>query len=446
MKRKMICSILLGLLLLSTIICVPARAETVASGTFGRSNLAMQWSVEENTLYITGNGYMDGFSMNDSRPWDPYRGQIQRIVMTGTIENVGYHAFEGCTELTEIVWPDGLKYIFDYAFSDCTSLKNVTIPEPVEIINEFAFNRCTALEVVTMSESVKKMAGGAFYECSALHTVTLSPKLREIGRWSFQRCKALKQIQLPATLQIVGDGAFRESGLVKIDIPERVQKLPGGVFWDCSNLEEVTFSSKSLELLGAQLFKDCSALTALHLPSDVATVYTDAFVGCNNLKSVCFHGDMPQLKPSFVDPIFLTFYYPEGNTTWKQEAISSFTEGNRGEVLFQSTVCQLLEKPIPEPTTEAPTEQLPTETMPPVTTESTESTEETLLPTGEGSDGVENPPNTPTGAIGEDNVTKPTDMEKDQPQNLLWVAVCISAVILLAAVGMVICVKMRKKA
>ena len=168
MKKRLICPVLLGMLILALVFCVPVQAEPVASGTFGRSHLAMEWSVEGNTLYITGNGYMDGFSMNNSRPWDPYRGQIQRIVMTGSMDNIGYHVFEGCTELTEIVWPDGLKYIHDYAFSGCTSLRKVTIPKHVEIIYENVFNGCIALEEVTMSESVKKIGQGSFYACSAL--------------------------------------------------------------------------------------------------------------------------------------------------------------------------------------------------------------------------------------------------------------------------------------
>ena len=136
------------------------------------------------------------------------------------------------------------------AFKGCTSLKNVTIPKTVERIGEYAFGSCTALEVVTMSENVTYIGDAVFNNCSALHTVKLSSKLREIGRWCFACCTALQQIELPSSLQILGVDAFRESGLVKITIPE-VQGI-SGLFSDCKKLEEVTkkkFGDKKNPLL-----------------------------------------------------------------------------------------------------------------------------------------------------------------------------------------------------
>lgn len=353
MKRKLICPILLGLLTLLMIVRVPVRAEPVASGTFGRSNLEMQWSFEGNTLYITGNGYMDGFSMKDTRPWDPYLGQIHRIVMTGTIENIGSHMFEDCTALTEIVWPDGLKFVDNDAFKGCTSLKNVTIPKTVERIGEYAFGSCTALEVVTMSENVTYIGDAVFNNCSALHTVKLSSKLREIGRWCFACCTALQQIELPSSLQILGVDAFRESGLVKITIPE-VQGI-SGLFSECKKLEEVTFAGKSMDVLGSGMFYDCTSLTTVNLPAEVSMVHIDAFKGCEKLTSVNFYGDMPKFQPTYTYVVRLTINYPDGNTTWTQEAMDAFVGAYIGnKVQFVPTVYQIPEEPAPDPTVQTP--------------------------------------------------------------------------------------------
>lgn len=428
MKRKTTL-LLLGLLLITVFLCIPAQAEPIASGTFGRPNLAMQWSVEGNTLYITGNGYMDGFSSNDSRPWDIYRGQIQRIVMTGTMDNVGNYAFKGCTELKEIVWPDGLKYINNYAFSGCASLREVTIPDQVEVIFEYAFKGCVGLRTVSMPKSVLRLEHGVFNECAALHTVTLSSGLEEIGRYCFQECEDLKQIELPNTLLKIGSDAFRESGLEKITIPERVYEVGGGAFIDCSNLKEVTFSCRSLETFGNHLFANCKALTTVRLPASLTAVSLDAFYGCENLKEVSFAGDMPKFIPSYVNYVPLTVYYPKGNTTWTQEKMDASTEGHRGEVKFY---------PIEELPTEIPTEA----TMPATSPTVAAPTEQTQPENEAAADNATTAPS--TDAVDQENNIQSEPKEGNKGLLLLVIGLSVVLAALIAA-GCVLVIKLCKR-
>ncbi len=379
MVRKIVCVMLMVGLVLSMYICTSVLAEPVASGKFGRSNLEMEWSVEGNTLYITGNGYMDGFSMTRTRPWDPYRGQIQRVVMNGNIENIGYYAFEGCTELTEIVWPNGLKYIHDNAFRDCTSLKEVTIPEQVEILYKYVFYGCTALETVTLPQSVLKLGEGAFYKCTSLHTVTLPPKLWQIGRKCFEECKALKQIQLPEMLAELGAAAFADSGLVEIDIPEQVYELSQGVFSFCMDLKTVNILGENLQKVDRDAFRQCEALKTLHLPASVTSFQMSAFMESRNLEGVYFHGDMPEIITVVGGPwLSLTVYYPEGNSTWTQEKMDAYIEDTSWELRFVSTVYPEPEEPAAEPTVQPATDPLVTqpaaETTGPVAPEPTQET------------------------------------------------------------------------
>jgi len=439
MKRKLICPILLGLLTMLMIVCVPVRAEPVASGTFGRSNLEMQWSFEGNTLYITGNGFMDGFSNKNDRPWTPYLDQIQRVVMTGTIENIHSMVFEDCTALTEIVWPDGIKSIYSSAFAGCKSLKNVTIPKTVENISEYAFSSCTALETVMMSDGVICIDDAAFADCSALHTVKLSSKLQEIGRWCFMGCTALQQIDLPSSLEILDAGAFQQSGLVKITIPEKVQDIAG--FLECKNLEEVTFAGKRINILGSGAFRDCGSLTTVNLPAEVSTVHIDAFAGCKKLTSIHFYGDMPKFRPTYTLFVQLTVYYPEGNATWTQEAMDALLKAYPGnQVAFVPTVYQTPEPAEPaEPAepTDGPAAENPTE-QETVTPEPTDAAPTEQTPTQETTD-TENQTNAPT-------ENPAADDEKEEPSPFPWVAVCIGAAVLLAAAGVIVWLRVKKRA
>ena len=56
-----------------------------------------------------------------------------------------------CTNLTEIIIPEGVEIIDRSAFEDCANLINVTIPHTVTRINYGAFNNCRNLATVFYS-------------------------------------------------------------------------------------------------------------------------------------------------------------------------------------------------------------------------------------------------------------------------------------------------------
>ncbi len=58
---------------------------------------------------------------------------------------LGDEAFSGCTELTEVVLPEGVTEIGMWAFSDCTSLKSITLPKGLTRIGDGAFYDCDSL-------------------------------------------------------------------------------------------------------------------------------------------------------------------------------------------------------------------------------------------------------------------------------------------------------------
>lgn len=58
---------------------------------------------------------------------------------------LGDEAFSGCTELTEVVIPEGVTAIGMWAFYDCTALSSSIIPSGVTDIGEDAFYGCDSL-------------------------------------------------------------------------------------------------------------------------------------------------------------------------------------------------------------------------------------------------------------------------------------------------------------
>ena len=87
------------------------------------------------------------------------------------------------------------------------------IPDTVTEIGFHAFEDCTNLEEADIPGSVKEIVAYAFKRCRSLKNVTLHEGLRKIGTWAFGDCDNLKNISIPSTVKIIDHYAlgFRET-------------------------------------------------------------------------------------------------------------------------------------------------------------------------------------------------------------------------------------------
>ena len=96
---------------------------------------------------------------------------VKRIIIPGTVKEIGDGAFAGCTELYDIQFgtdtrPSTLSVISCYAFYGCTALKEMSLPEGLESICGKAFGGCTALKTIKLPKSLQVLGdavcGSAF--------------------------------------------------------------------------------------------------------------------------------------------------------------------------------------------------------------------------------------------------------------------------------------------
>ena len=72
------------------------------------------------------------------------------IPTDGSVRHIGQGAFQGRTNLQELVLPEGIETIGNDAFKNCTNLAQITIPETVRLI-EPAFDACRNLKNIIYS-------------------------------------------------------------------------------------------------------------------------------------------------------------------------------------------------------------------------------------------------------------------------------------------------------
>ena len=125
-------------------------------------------------------------------------------------------AFNGCTKLTSIRLPKGLKQIGDRTFKDCSALKQIDLPTGVTSIGEEAFLGCKVLGNIELPQELTIIPNGAFSGCAALTAMELPVCVERIGTQAFQGCTKLNSFTVntfhPETITL-GENIFAEVNL-----------------------------------------------------------------------------------------------------------------------------------------------------------------------------------------------------------------------------------------
>ncbi len=91
-----------------------------ATGTIG-DNGEILWKFDSSGfLTITGEGEIVNRKLGYTENWNAMRSFITEIHIGDGVSELGEYSFRGCTELSEVVIPNSVKYITDSAFSGCT--------------------------------------------------------------------------------------------------------------------------------------------------------------------------------------------------------------------------------------------------------------------------------------------------------------------------------------
>ena len=119
------------------------------------------------------------------------------LIIPEGVESIGYHAFDDCMNLKEVIIPEGVKEIGKGAFADCKNLRKVEIPESVELIMDYAFVGCRGLKKIKVPKNVKELREGAFYCCRNANIILQRPlkEFKSIGSHTFGFSKGIIYVE-----------------------------------------------------------------------------------------------------------------------------------------------------------------------------------------------------------------------------------------------------------
>ena len=146
---------------------------------------------------------------------------LKEVVLPASLEDFGHEVFSNCVSLCEVAVPDGHAFLMREGCFLIDRRENVLLaclagtgetelvaPEGIRYVDDYAFRGCNQLEKIRFHHGLRTLGRYAFYHCRSLRSVELQEGLRSIGSRAFSGCSQLKTLFIPDSVTSIEYKAF----------------------------------------------------------------------------------------------------------------------------------------------------------------------------------------------------------------------------------------------
>ena len=268
---------------------VGSTATSIGQYAFGQCN-----NLTELTAPFVGGTPDDGNGLSYvfGDQWNMPQG-LRKVTVTNS-STVKDNAFNGMSNLEEIVYEQAITAIGASAFYNCSSLAAFDIPDSIVSVGYGAFRNCDGLTELHIPDGIESIGERAFYDCSNLTSATVGDTATSIGYNAFRYCYNLTELTVPfvggtpddgnGLSYVFGDQWNMPQGLRKVTVTNSTT-VKDNAFSGMSNLEEIVYE-QAITAIGASAFNNCMSLTTFDIPDTVTSIGSRAFYGCSSLNEI----------------------------------------------------------------------------------------------------------------------------------------------------------------
>ncbi len=262
-----------------------------------------------------------------------YKGNVTNLVIPEGVSIIEPYAFLGCEQIKTVEFGPDVEEIGLYAFQNCVNLETMVCSSAVSIISAGAFKGCSSLKEADFSEcTISTIGYESFAGCSSLASVKLHETLSDIGVRAFEGT-AVKTIELGKNVNSIGKDVFLNNkvfeGFTVVDknkdyssvdgvlynkdgnslimfpagktgefqLPQGVSEIREGAFKNSAITEIIIPQDSALDTIGNNAFESAK-ITSISLPEAVTVINSETFKNAENLKAVELGSNVSQISKS----------------------------------------------------------------------------------------------------------------------------------------------------
>ena len=287
----------------------------------------LAWALSGGTLTISGKGAMWDFD-SDQPGWYDRRSEITAVVFEDGVTYVGNLAFAGCASLTSVSFEGDAPFFGENAFQGITATAFYH-SEKTGWAADVTQNYGGAITWTSVNPGGACGANGTWefvggdtliisgtgpmadysgsdsrpyysYKNQITHVV-VEPGVTHIGDYAFYYFSKMEDVSLPAGLETIGRYAFS----------------------NCDTQFAITLP-EGLTGIGEKAFYYSWGLKQIMIPASVTTIGSSAFSRCTYLTSIDFLGEAPAIGEDVLANVTARANYPAGDASWTAEVRAAF--------------------------------------------------------------------------------------------------------------------------
>ena len=281
------------------------------------------------------------------------KSNIQSVSL-GSVTKIGRGAFQGCRNLVSVDAPSVVS-VGPLAFDRCSKLVKVNV-EKMTRLGRGAFQDCHALISFTVPAGVKELPDHAFQGCQSMTKLVIAGPVEAVSEEFLLGMPLLKEIYLPSTVKTCGHPGFAAGVKVELlrvpgycpagdsyDVPRYVTHVGDQVLKGCSGIKKIHVHSK-VERIGTESFADMKDLSNVTFdePSALVHIHDNAMADCPSLVTIKLPKSLTtvgkeifrhswQLRDIIIYDIFDTEWYSEGLVSETHAKLTEIVENPKAE-------------------------------------------------------------------------------------------------------------------
>lgn len=267
------------------------------------------------------------------------------FVVPNGVEFIDPSAFKDCDKLSGVFLPPTLKQIYPSSFeycapkfvyysclpetvydlTSCCKIKAIYVPnESIDYYAQFlthyiycGFLLCSnSTKLLYHHANLSQIGDNETKVDSYGVTYTLD------GETLVKASKSIENYTIPEGVKMIADNAFEKTKLKSVVFPKSLRLIGANAFGNCSKLSKVQLNS-GIKRIGSSAFQNCKSLSSFKMPNSVEDIGFGVFEGCSSLSEIKLSDNL-QLIPrsSFSHTQIKTISIPEKTVYIGEEAFA----------------------------------------------------------------------------------------------------------------------------